>query len=145
MTDASRHDIPPRFPRVARADTVDGERIIPTLIERDLMKIRTLALLTGAATTAALLVGCASDSTNGTTPGMDHGTDSSSTPSAGAVFNDADVAFAMNMIVRDLFGHAKLLIRPVPFHNELYCIDSGFALSMTIEPFGFRLGVKPSG
>lgn len=57
------------------------------------MKIRTIALATSAITAALVLAGC---STTPGTGGMDHS--STSSPSASAVFNNADESFAMTMI-----------------------------------------------
>jgi uncharacterized protein (DUF305 family) len=59
------------------------------------MNIRTLALPTGVLAAALILAGCTATTEMG---GMDHSSSPSATSSADAEFNDADVAFAMNMI-----------------------------------------------
>lgn len=67
------------------------------------MKIRTIAFHAGILATALVLTGC-SDTGGSDMEGMDHGNGTSSSPSAsaeasGAVFNDADVTFAMEMVM----------------------------------------------
>ena len=63
-------------------------------MKEKLMKARTLALASSALIALMVLAGC---STPGDMPGMDHDTDPMPDTSELA-FNDADVAFAMNMI-----------------------------------------------
>jgi uncharacterized protein (DUF305 family) len=79
-----------------------GARPYTTDERRTLMKLRTLALPAIGLITALVLVGCAGnqDDTTGDMPGMSHGSSSPSEEAeTSADFNDADVAFAMNMIM----------------------------------------------
>src|SRR3546814_6385140 len=64
------------------------------------MRLRTIALATGALITATLLLaGCAQNDTGGGMPGMDHGTTPMTTPSASiGDFNSADEMFVTGMI-----------------------------------------------
>ncbi|WP_345752573.1 DUF305 domain-containing protein [Microbacterium rhizophilus] len=67
------------------------------------MKFRTIAFHAGILATALVLAGC-SDTGGSDMEGMDHGSSASSLPSASAeasdaVFNDADVTFAMEMVM----------------------------------------------
>lgn len=67
------------------------------------MKIRTTAFHAGILATALVLAGC-SGTGGSDMEGMDHGNGTSSSPSASAgasaaVFNDADVTFAMEMVM----------------------------------------------
>lgn len=67
------------------------------------MKIRAIAFHAGILATALVLAGC-SDTGGSDMEGMDHGNSASSSPSASAeasdaVFNDADVTFAMEMVM----------------------------------------------
>ncbi|MER7797463.1 DUF305 domain-containing protein [Microbacterium sp. NPDC096154] len=65
------------------------------------MKIRTIAFQAGILATALVLAGC-SDTGGSDMEGMDHGNGSSPSASAeagDAVFNDADVTFAMEMVM----------------------------------------------
>lgn len=67
------------------------------------MKFRTIALNAGILATALILAGC-SDTGGSDMEGMDHGSSTSSSPSASAeatdaTFNDADVTFAMEMVM----------------------------------------------
>lgn len=67
------------------------------------MKFRTITFHAGILATALVLAGC-SDTGGSDMDGMDHGSSASSSPSASAeagdaVFNDADVTFAMEMVM----------------------------------------------
>lgn len=64
------------------------------------MRLRTIALASGALITATLLLaGCAQNDTGGGMPGMDHGTTPMTTPSASiGDFNSADEMFVTGMI-----------------------------------------------
>ena len=67
------------------------------------MKFRTITFHAGILATALVLAGC-SDTGGSDMEGMDHGNGASSSPSASAeasdaVFNDADVTFAMEMVM----------------------------------------------
>ncbi len=64
------------------------------------MRLRTIALASGALLTATLLLaGCAQNDTGGGMPGMDHGTTPMTTPSASiGDFNSADEMFVTGMI-----------------------------------------------
>ena len=66
------------------------------------MKLRTTALPAIGVISALLLVGCATtqdDDSIGDMPGMSNGMSSSDDAETSADFNDADVAFTMNMIM----------------------------------------------
>jgi uncharacterized protein (DUF305 family) len=60
-----------------------------------MMRTRTIAIAAGALAAVLALAGCSS---SGTMPGMDMGDESPSSSQAESAFNDADVAFTMNMI-----------------------------------------------
>ncbi|CAM5455472.1 MULTISPECIES: DUF305 domain-containing protein [Leifsonia] len=62
------------------------------------MKFKTMALASGALTTALILAGCANTPTAGHS-GMEMGMGSSSTSSATSGHNDADVSFAQSMVM----------------------------------------------